>query len=94
MAGPIGAEAPSAPKPALVAELAAELAQDPRMSAAKLGTKLGVSEATARRAVERASLSGRLGLGCDLAAPAAGLRRGAMPVSYTHLDVYKRQEVT
>lgn len=78
MAGPAGAEPPSAPKPALVAELATELAHDPRMSAAKLGTRLGVSEATARRAVERASLSGRLGLGCDLAVPAAGLRRGAM----------------
>lgn len=78
MVGPVGAEAPSAPKPALVAELAAELAHDPRMSAAKLGTRLGVSEATARRTVERASLSGRLGLGCDLAVPAAGLRRGAM----------------
>lgn len=78
MAGQAGAEAPSAPRPALVAELTAALAQDPRMSAAKLGTRLGVSEATARRAVERATQSGRLGLGCDLAVPAAGLRRGAM----------------
>lgn len=78
MAGPTGAEPPSAPKPALVAELAAVLIEDPRMSAAVLATRLGVSEATARRAVERASLSGRLGLGCDLSAPAAGLRRGAM----------------
>ena len=100
MAGPTGAETPNAPKSSLVAELAAELAGDPRMSAAKLGTRLGVSEATARRAVERASMSGRLGLGCDLAVPAAGLRRGAMlwarssqPVSYTHLDVYKRQSI-
>jgi DNA-binding Lrp family transcriptional regulator len=78
MAEPAAGDAPSAPKPALVAELAGALADDPRMSAAKLGAQLGVSEATARRAVERAALSGRLGLGCDLAVPAAGLRRGAM----------------
>ncbi len=78
MAGPAGTEPPKPPKPTVVSELAAVLAEDPRMSAAKLASELGVSEATARRAVERAAASGRLGLGCDLAVPAAGLRRGAM----------------
>lgn len=71
-------EAAHPPKPEQVAELLAALAEDPRMSAARLAARLGVSEATARRAVERAAVTGRLGLGCDLAMPAAGLRRGAM----------------
>lgn len=67
-----------APKREVVAELLEVLLEDPRMSAAALATRLGVSEATARRSVERATASGRLGLGCDIAVPAAGLRRGAM----------------
>lgn len=67
-----------APKRETVAELLQVLSEDPRMSAAHLATSLGVSEATARRTVERAAASGRLGLGCDLAVPSAGLRRGAM----------------
>ena len=64
------------PKPEVVAELLDALGTDPRMSAAGLARRLGVSEATARRTVERAS--DRLGLGCDLSSWAAGLRRGAM----------------
>ena len=67
-----------APKREVVAELLDVLDEDPRMSAAMLATRLGVSEATARRAVERATASGRLGLGCDLAVPSAGFRRGVM----------------
>lgn len=67
-----------APKREVVAELLEVLAEDPRMSAATLALRLGVSEATARRSVDRATASGRLGLGCDLAVPSAGLRRGAM----------------
>ena len=67
-----------APKRELVAELLEVLLEDPRMSAATLASRLGVSEATARRSVDRATASGRLGLGCDLAVPSAGLRRGAM----------------
>lgn len=64
------------PKSEVVAELLEALGEDPRMSAAKLAGHLGVSEATARRTVERST--GRLGLGCDLSSWAAGLRRGAM----------------
>ncbi|MFK4729730.1 AsnC family transcriptional regulator [Agromyces mediolanus] len=67
-----------APRPEVVAELAEALEQDPRMPAAALGTALGVSEATARRTVERAVAAGVLRLGCDLAMPAAGYRRGAV----------------
>ncbi len=66
------------PSTETVAELAAALGEDPRMPAARLAQRLGVSEATARRTVERAVATDRLGLGCDLSAPAAGLRRGAM----------------
>lgn len=70
--------APKPPKPEIVSELTEALAEDPRASAATLASRLGVSEATARRAVDRAAASGRLGLGCDLSSWAAGLRRGAM----------------
>jgi len=62
----------------VVDELAAALDDDPRMPAATLAQTLGVSEATARRAVDRAVASGLLRLGCDLAMPAAGFRRGAI----------------
>lgn len=75
-AGGSGAAAARQPKPEIVAELLDALSEDPRMSAARLGARLGVSEATARRTVDRASE--RLGLGCDLSSWAAGLRRGAM----------------
>jgi len=78
MAGPSPEETAHPPKPEQVVELLAALAEDPRMSAARLAVRLGVSEATARRAVDRAAATGRLGLGCDLAMPSAGLRRGAM----------------
>ncbi|MGX1933916.1 AsnC family transcriptional regulator [Microbacterium resistens] len=66
------------PRAQTIAELAEALDEDPRMSAAALGDRLGVSEATARRAVERASAAGLLRFGCDLAMPAAGFRRGAV----------------
>jgi len=78
MAATSAEEAAHPPKPEQVGELLEALAGDPRMSAARLATQLGVSEATARRAVDRAAATGRLGLGCDLAMPSAGLRRGAM----------------
>ncbi|MBN9612955.1 MAG: AsnC family protein [Actinobacteria bacterium] len=78
MTAPAATGMPHPPKPEHVAELRAALAEDPRMSAGRLAGRLGVSEATARRAVDRAAASGRLGLGCDLAMPSAGLRRGAM----------------
>ncbi|MGX5697332.1 AsnC family transcriptional regulator [Agromyces soli] len=66
------------PRADVVAELADALDEDPRMPAAALAAVLGVSEATARRTVDRAVASGVLRLGCDLAMPAAGHRRGAV----------------
>lgn len=67
-----------APRPDVVAEVADALDEDPRMPAAALAAELGVSEATARRTVDRAVASGVLRLGCDLAMPAVGFRRGAV----------------
>ncbi len=64
------------PRPEVVAELADALDADPRLPAAELGSRIGVSEATARRTLEAATASGMLRIGCDLAMPAAGLRRG------------------
>ncbi|WP_353113000.1 AsnC family transcriptional regulator [Microbacterium sp.] len=61
-----------------VSDLAAALDEDPRMPAATLAQRMGVSEATARRALERATGAGLLRFGCDLAMPAAGFRRGAV----------------
>ncbi|MDL9979521.1 Lrp/AsnC family transcriptional regulator [Microbacterium sp. ASV49] len=66
------------PRPEVVAEVADTLDDDPRMPAATLAQRLGVSEATARRTVDRAVGAGLLRLGCDLAMPAAGYRRGAV----------------
>ncbi len=61
-----------------LAEIAAALDEDPRMPAATLALRLGVSEATARRHLERATAAGLLRFGCDLAMPAAGFRRGVV----------------
>lgn len=66
------------PRADVVAELADALDEDPRLPAAALAVALGVSEATARRTVDRAVASGMLRLGCDLAMPVAGFRRGAV----------------
>ena len=76
--GRSSAEAVRPPKPQTVAEIADVLDEDPRMPSALLGARLGVSEATARRAVDRATAAGLLRFGCDLAMPAAGYRRGAV----------------
>lgn len=66
------------PRAERVAEVAEVLDDDPRMPAASVAKLLGVSEATARRTVDRAVAAGLLRLGCDLAMPAAGYRRGAV----------------
>jgi DNA-binding Lrp family transcriptional regulator len=66
------------PRAEIVAEVAEALDDDPRMPAASVAKILGVSEATARRTVDRAVAAGLLRLGCDLAMPAAGYRRGAI----------------
>ncbi|MBO9626015.1 MAG: AsnC family protein [Microbacterium sp.] len=74
----VSSEEPRPPRPEVVAEIADALDEDPRMPAATVAQRLGVSEATARRAVDRAVGAGLLRLGCDLAMPAAGFRRGAI----------------
>ncbi|WP_217179486.1 Lrp/AsnC family transcriptional regulator [Streptomyces sp. AC495_CC817] len=71
-------EEPRPPRPEVVDDLADALDEDPRMPAATVAQRLGVSEATARRAVDRSVAAGLLRLGCDLAMPAAGYRRGAI----------------
>lgn len=69
---------PRPPRREIVAELAAVLEADPRLPAAAIAAQLGVSEATARRTVDRAIASGQIRVGCDVAMPAAGYRRGAV----------------
>ncbi|MFC4137960.1 MULTISPECIES: AsnC family transcriptional regulator [unclassified Microbacterium] len=66
------------PRPEVVAELAEVLDEDPRMPASAVAAAVGVSEATARRTVDRAVFAGLLRLGCDFAMPWAGHRRGAV----------------
>lgn len=78
--GPAGAAEPlpsSAPV-TLVHEVAAALRDDVRTSHAALGRRLGVSEATARRALARVARAGALRFGCDVAMPAVGLGRGVL----------------
>lgn len=60
------------------AEIAAILGIEPRLPTLTLARRLGVSEPTARRAVDRATAAGVLRFGCDLALPAAGLHRGSV----------------
>jgi len=75
---PAGAATPRPIAPSTLAEITAALDEDARMPAATLALRLGVSEATARRNLERATAAGLLRFGCDLAMPAAGFRRGVV----------------
>ncbi|GAB3069783.1 AsnC family protein [Nocardioides zeae] len=82
-AGPTGPSGQPGPGPAttpgaLVDEVAAVLRDDVRTSHAALGRRLGVSEATARRALARVARAGALRFGCDVAMPAVGLGRGVL----------------
>ncbi len=67
-----------APTERAVAEAAAALEDDPRLATLPLSRRLGVSEPTARRLLERATAAGMLRFGCDVALPSAGLGRGAV----------------
>lgn len=69
---------PRSVAPHIVAEIAAALEDDPRLPTLTLAHRLGVSEPTARRTVERVIASGLLRAGCDLAMPAAGLGRSVV----------------
>ncbi|WZH52313.1 MAG: AsnC family protein [Nocardioides alkalitolerans] len=76
-AAPVDPPPPGAPV-ALVQEVAEALRDDVRTSHAALGRRLGVSEATARRALARVARAGALRFGCDVAMPAVGLGRGVL----------------
>lgn len=62
----------------LVDDIAAALDEDPRLPTVTLAARLGVSEPTARRAVDRVLAAGLVRVGCDLAMAGAGLGRGAI----------------
>ncbi len=66
------------PPEEVVTEVTALLREDARMSFGAIATRLGVSEATARRTVVRLIGDGLVRIGCDVAMPAVGLRRGAV----------------
>jgi DNA-binding Lrp family transcriptional regulator len=68
-------EAPRPPAAEAVEALLAELSDDVRRPLQQVAERLGLSEATARRTLDRAVASGVLHLGCDLNAAAAGLGR-------------------
>lgn len=69
---------PAPPRSELVDELLAALGDDARLSGQELAARVGGSEPTVRRALDRALRSGAIQLGCDLASPAAGLGRGVL----------------
>lgn len=66
------------PREDIVGEVTAALREDARMSWGALGARLGVSDATARRTVERLIADGSVRVGCDVAMLAVGLGRGAV----------------
>jgi len=69
---------PAPPRSELVDELLAALGDDARLSGQELAARVGGSEPTVRRGLDRALRSGAIQLGCDLASPAAGLGRGIL----------------
>lgn len=74
-AGEPGDRSSRAPRPETVREIAALLREDARMSLGAIAARLDVSDATARRLVERVLGLGLVQLGCDVAADALGLHR-------------------
>lgn len=69
---------PAPPRAALVDDLLAALGDDARLSGQELAARVGGSEPTVRRGLDRALRSGAIRLGCDLATPAAALGRGVL----------------
>ncbi|GAA4100685.1 AsnC family transcriptional regulator [Nocardioides kongjuensis] len=69
---------PTPPRAGLVDELLAALGDDARLSGQELAARVGGSEPTVRRGLDRALRSGVIQLGCDLATPAAALGRGVL----------------
>lgn len=68
----------TAPDPAVVDEITEVLLEDPRMSLADLGRRMGLSEPTARRLLDRVLRSRAIRLGCDVVASAGGAGRGVL----------------
>ena len=66
------------PRPEVIADLTAALGEDARMSLADLGGRLGISEVTARRLLDRALRTQSIRLGCDVVAPAVGAGRAVL----------------
>lgn len=62
----------------VVEEITAVLLEDPRMSLADLGRRMGLSEPTARRLLDRVLRSRAIRLGCDVVASAGGAARGVV----------------
>lgn len=68
-------ESPRPPSPEVVSAFLAELSDDVRRPLQHVASRLGMSEATARRTLDRAVASGVLHLGCDLSGAVAGQGR-------------------
>lgn len=66
------------PAPDVVHEITEVLLEDPRMSLADLGRRMGLSEPTARRLLDRVLRSRAVRLGCDVVASAGGAARGVL----------------
>lgn len=62
----------------VVHEITEVLLEDPRMSLADLGRRMGLSEPTARRLLDRVLRSRAIRLGCDVVASAGGAARGVL----------------
>ncbi|WP_162602447.1 AsnC family transcriptional regulator [Nocardioides daejeonensis] len=70
--------APSPPRAEMVDRLLTALGDDARLSVQELTDRIGGSEPTVRRGLDRALRSGAIHLGCDVASGAAGLGRGVL----------------
>lgn len=66
---------PSPPRAAVIDDLVTALQHDARMSLAHLAGRLGVSEVTARRQLDRALRSDAIRLGCDFVVSSVGIGR-------------------
>lgn len=75
---PVVAERMRPPREEVVDEVTALLREDARMPLGALASRLGVSDATARRTVERLLGQGLVRVGCDVAMPRVGLGRGVV----------------
>lgn len=78
------------PREEVVEEVTTLLREDARMSLGTLAQRMGVSDATARRTVERLVGRGLLRVGCDVSMPAVGLGRGVVVRARVRGGAYER----